>query len=161
MCSLLLKKALPFALTFVVGSLAVGLLGAFGSRPWKSERRAARYYRHYGACDHGRGPARYLVAETKPLVTTFKPDARWPREWKTKGDVSDWELSALVTFGADGRVQAVEPGDGRGRASRGGAMKELWEAAERAAWQIQFEPETVDGVPVTVTREVKIRFMGE
>jgi hypothetical protein len=29
----------------------------------------------------------------------------------------------------------------------------------RAARQIQFEPETVNSVPVTVTREVEIRFM--
>jgi hypothetical protein len=56
-----------------------------------------------------------------------------------------------VTFGADGKVQRV---DQLQPLLPDGILK----AAESAARQIQFVPETFNGVPITVTREVEIRF---
>ena len=66
---------------------------------------------------------------------------------------------AAVTFGADGKVQGVESAtllSACGKYRSDEATGELLGAVKRAATQIQFEPETVDGVPVTVTREVEI-----
>ena len=34
----------------------------------------------------------------------------------------------------------------------------MWAAVERAARQIQFEPETINGMPVSVTKEIEIHF---
>jgi hypothetical protein len=77
-----------------------------------------------------------------------------------------------VTFGADGRVQRVGPPVGMAitgsknyvihhRAYRTAGLETpaLWEAVEKAAWRIQFEPETVNGVPVSVTKDVEINFV--
>jgi hypothetical protein len=35
----------------------------------------------------------------------------------------------------------------------------LWEVVEKAARQIQFEPETINSIPVTVTKDVEIHFI--
>lgn len=168
MYSLLLRKALPFALTFVIGSLVGGLfkaVGIGGAGAWNSR---AYFYRHGGrhSCDM-RARQRYLVAESKPLMITFKPDAVVPAGFGalTWGRYS---VTANVTFGADGRVLEVVPTVSelvgcpqamKDAAARNAAPKPVWEAVERAARHIQFQPETVDGVPVTVTQDVEIRFM--
>jgi hypothetical protein len=68
-----------------------------------------------------------------------------------------------VTFGADGKVQDVRPLASwfHGREDALVEVKARWEAVERAARQIEFTPETVDGVPVTVTRDVEIYFLND
>jgi hypothetical protein len=146
MYSCLLKKLVPFALTFVVGSTIGGL---FNSRvkTWTSTERMTLMGGDVHSCRMYR---RNLVAETKPLVILFKPDARVPR-----GQEDEWHapMNVKVTFGADGKVQDVERFVGCPRAEALGAE------AEDAAWQIQFTPEMVNGVPVTVTREVEIHFV--
>lgn len=160
MHSCLLKKLLPFALTFIVGSFIGGLFGSHaGPATWSWADRSTLTlghggpfsYEYYRSCRMHR---RDLVAETKPLAILFKPDARFPRTQKLPKE-SFTPANVLVTFGADGRVQKVE--------SIGEWLvgRDVWQAVERAAWQIQFTPETVNGMPVTVTKEVEINFMDD
>ena len=94
--SLLLRKALPFALTFVVGSALGGLTWLTGGAGKKAEAaRVARTYDFPSRCGSAR---RYkLVAESKPLVILFKPDARYPSAAGTKS------VRVRATFGADGK----------------------------------------------------------
>ena len=166
MYSFLLKKALPFTLTFVLGAALSALLGLFWGG--KTGHDVLHIQRHVGEYGRGRRECRMrgrnLVAETKPLNIINVPAAYWP-----KGAHYDRAVLAVVTFGADGKVQQVEPvnediKDALAEMEPGHSITQtkiqpyIWEAAKRAAWQIQFEPETVDGRPVTVTRDVEIRF---
>jgi hypothetical protein len=168
MCSLLLKKALPFALTLLLGSFIGGLFKSVGFGGQRTERSRAYFY-GYGegrsGCKHARG--RYLVAESKPLTILFKPDALLPAEWSGPVlSIHGWTVQANVTFGADGKVREVTPasdtvwgGDAptdEAAVTRNNTSKLEWDAVAHAARQIQFEPEIVNGLPVTVTREVKI-----
>ncbi|HEX7956595.1 MAG TPA: hypothetical protein VF508_06620, partial [Pyrinomonadaceae bacterium] len=178
MLSLLLKKALPFTLTLVVGSALgwvfrpsppaatvwvwpehstplLGREGPFGEPRWRSH-------------EHCRARRHRLVAESRPLAILFKPDARWPKDLNRDlpwGDAKENYVfpgaRVRVTFGADGKVQRVEPGDELYPALGRKAGEVVRKRMERAAWQIQFEPETVDGVPVTVTRDVEIHFLND
>ncbi len=149
MFSLLLKKALPFTLTFVIGAALsglAGLLGLVGSQKKAERARVTRTYELGGRC---RMRSRHLVAETKPLDIHYTPDARLPR---TSGlQNSAW---VQVTFGADGKVQNVEH-------LQPLLPESKLEAVERAARQIEFTPEMINSVPVSVTREVEIHFVGD
>ena len=153
--SLLLKKALPFALTFVVGTALGGLTWLFGGSEKKAETVVVtRTYEFGSRCRMRR---HNLVAESKPLAILHKPDAILPAG--SGGIKSNSEFVPVnVTFGADGKVQQVEPPACLAydcydmRDERSGR----WEAVERAARQIQFTPETINGVPVTVVKEVRI-----
>ena len=171
MYSHLLKKALPFTLTLVVGTALGGLLGPRGgeSPSWASWHGARREFgfgerRRRGHCRMRR---RYLVAESKPLVILSTPEARPPFSLG-RGRESLGPARVLVTFGSDGRVQAVEPLDDRSvnafrdwpSAGRDPAAL-AWDAVERAARQIRFEPETINGMPVSVTKEVEIGFAAD
>jgi hypothetical protein len=157
MYSLLLRKALPFALTFILGSLVGGLFKAVGvGGPSAGHPRAFYYGYGEGHSCRMRARQRYLVAESKPLLITFKPDARYARNIDP--------VRVRVTFGADGKVQNVEPVSpepGTCQMKWMDSVTHKWKAVETAARQIEFEPETVDDVPVTVTRDIEIRFMGE
>jgi hypothetical protein len=170
MCSLLLKKALPFALTFVLGSLIGGLFKSAGFGDY-SFSHSRSYYYGYGeghAC-RMRFQRRYLVAESKPLVILFKPDARRPHrpdlDYVDGHDIAPRSALVSVTFGADGKVQAVEPFyeymPGINRLRLGPERQDYWDNVERAARMIQFTPETENGVPVTVTKELEIFFLPE
>ena len=151
MYSLLLKKAIPFALTFVLGSFVGGLFKSFVSGG-RSYGHARAYHYDYGeghSCGM-RARQRYLVAESKPLAILFKPDAGYP-------GVSEGHRNSVlvnVTFGADGKVQNVEH-------LQPLLPDSMLKSVERAAWEIQFEPEMVNGLPVSVTKEVEIHFMGD
>src|SRR5919206_2379514 len=106
MFSLLLKKALPFTLTLVVG-VAVGTLFKSNSRvrTWMEDSTPmlGGRHEHYHSCPMGR---RYLVAETKPLAILNVPDARWPRGVEEQR--SDFDpVRVLVRFGANGKVGEV------------------------------------------------------
>jgi hypothetical protein len=159
MYSHLLTKALPFTLTLILGS---GLAGMFKPhRPttltWTLSGRSTpllgregpfgELHEHRHVCDMRR---HNFVAESKPLVILFKPDALLPRGFNLGKDGFD-SAWVRVTFGADGKVQEVEQLDDRPREAR--------DAAERAARRIEFEPETINAVPVSVTKEVEIRFL--
>ena len=162
MYSLLLKKAIPFALTFVIGSFVGGLFKFFvpgGQTTVRGRTYQYSYGESRSGCKHSRG--RYLVAESKPLTILFKPDARLPQGIKKDGLESQL---VHVTFGANGKVQNVEPASPEPGSCQMKWMESVthkWEAVQTAARQIQFEPEMINGLPVTVTREVEIRFMDE
>jgi hypothetical protein len=163
MYSLLLKKAIPFALTLVLGSFVGGLFKSFGIGGQKTEPARA-YFDAYGEGHRHSCRMRYrgrdLVAETKPLNILFKPDAAMSVGRNSLRRGTDVRVMALVTFGADGKVQGVESGNllsACGKYNVGEVSGDVLEAVRNAASQIQFEPETVDGVPVTVVRETEIR----
>lgn len=156
----LLKKALPFTLTFVVGTALGGLTWLFGGSEKKSgeTQLVTRTYDFKARC--GSRLRHKLVAESKPLVILSKPDARWPLG-AMLGMKEAGPAVARVTFGADGRVHDVEPlrlmlqeWD-----ESPVEVKAVWEAVEQAARRIRFTPETVDGMPVRVTRDIEIRFV--
>ncbi|MBV9928343.1 MAG: hypothetical protein JOZ96_25230 [Acidobacteria bacterium] len=167
MYSILLKKALPFALTFVFGAALSALVGLSGGAEQKKFEwtSSTSTYEFGSRCRMRR---HNLVAESKPLrilykpgaaiPDDFKPDATWPWPGDAKGIYNFPGATVRVTFGADGNVQRVEPSDDPYPSLGTTADRVVWECMERAARQIRFEPETVDGLPVTVTRDVEIRF---
>ena len=150
----LLKKALPFTLTFIFGAVLSGLIGLFGG----SEKKVVsvlgtRTYEFGSRC---RMRPRNLVAESKPLVILHKPSAHYP-EWADSP--SNWgPVLVTATFGADKKVSEVKPVGDRFDHPSSARMAPIWNAVERAALGIQFEPEMVNGVPVSVTKEVEIFF---
>ena len=153
----LLKKALPFTLTFVFGAALSGLVGLFGTSEKKAESVVTtRTYEFGSRCRMRR---HNLVALTKPLRILYKPDARRP--FGPEAEEKAFEpVQVTVTFGADGKIKAVTPTGGcfSDEAAKRLRLPSVTDEVERAALMIQFEPETVDGMPVTVTREVEIRF---
>ena len=153
----LLKKALPFTLTFIFGALLSGLLGLFGTSGKKAEYvLSTRTYDYGSRC---RMRHHNLVAESKPLRITFTPDALVSVGPNSLRQGTGVRVLAVVTFGADGKVQGVESASllsACGKYKGEEASGDILVAVKRAAEQIQFEPETVDGLPVTVTREVEI-----
>ena len=84
------------------------------------------------------------------LFRSFKPDANYPRAWEGYRN-SVW---VRVTFGSDGKVQGVEQ-------LQPLLPDVMLKAVDRAARQIQFTPEIVNGVPITVTKDLEIHFMGD
>ena len=148
MYSFLLKKALAFTLTFVFGAALGGLVGLFGHSGKKVEYAFTTRTYEFGSRCRSMRP-RNLVAESKPLNILYKPDPFWPWGHDAGKPVP---MRMLVTFGADGTVQGVE------QLNHFEMPKELTEDAKRAAWQIKFEPEKVNGLPVTVKQEVEIDF---
>ena len=145
----LLKKALPFTLTFVFGAALSGLVGLFVGSGKKAESAlVTRTYDFHRECRMRRHT---LVAETKPLVILYKPNVTHPLD-------SAGSVRVNVTFGADGTVKDVSPlmSSLSERDQSLVRMKALWEAVESAAREIRFTPERVNGVPVTVTREVEM-----
>jgi len=138
----LLKKALPFTLTFIFGAALSAVTGLFGA----SEKKAESFIstRTYGCAGRSRMRRHNLVAESKPLTILNVPDA--PYYIPGTGTES---VRVNVTFGADGKVQKVEH-------LQSLLPTKMLEAVERAARQITFTPETINSVPVTVVKEVEI-----
>jgi len=150
----LLKKALPFTLTFVFGAALSGFIGLFGGSEKKAESFVGtRTYDYGGRC---RMRSRKLVAESRPLQILDKPSAHYPG-W-TDSPANWGPVSVTATFGADGKVSAVKPVGDRFDHPFSARMGPIWRAVERAALDIQFEPEMANGVPVSVTKEVEIYF---
>ncbi len=153
----LLKKALPFALTFVFGAALSGLFGLFGHPEKKAESWTfTRTYDYAGRCRMRR---HNLVAESRPLQILYKPDARY---LSVGTDALD-SARVNVTFGADGEVKDVKPLASLYHGSDDSLVrvKAMWDAVEAAARGIRFTPETINGIPVTVDREVEISFASE
>src|SRR3954470_11577140 len=103
MCSLLLKKAIPFALTFVLGSFIGGLFKSFVPGG-QSTNHARAYYYGYGEGHSCRMRARrsYLVAESKPLNILYQPNASVSIRRDSLRRGTGVNVLAVVTFGADG-----------------------------------------------------------
>ena len=158
----LLKRVLPFTLTFIIGAAIGGFYNPFGA--WRASRRVVlrtELMRDYDfgeghRCKYGRFKRRDLAAESNSLVILFKPDARLPHGLKAEGS----SVLANVTFGADGKVGEVsQVGAWYGPPGRFSRLPPVWAAVERAAQQIQFEPEIINGLPVSVTKDVEIYFL--
>ena len=66
-----------------------------------------------------------------------------------------------VTFGADGKVQAVEPVGSSFVNFKPINLPNILRTVESAARQIQFEPQMINGVPVSVTRDIEMHFMAD
>jgi hypothetical protein len=150
----LLKKALPFALTFVFGAALSGLVGLFGG----SEQKKFEWTSSTSTYDFGsrcRMRRHNLVAVSKPLVINFIPRVS-SKDWLAP----EGRVRVSVTFGADGKVQEVKPLASWVQEEKQSLVrvKAMWDAVDEAARGIDFSPETVDGVPVTVTREVELEF---
>jgi Gram-negative bacterial TonB protein C-terminal len=138
MFACLLKRALPFVMTLLVG---LGLGSIFSSTSQQQNNRASatttQATRRYGCSVRNRA----AVAESTPLIVKFEPNTRLTeaaRRNKTTGVV---EL--LVRFDADGKATVVD----RLTTLRDG----LTEEAERAAERTIFDPATINGRPYSVT----------
>src|SRR2546421_2642207 len=158
MHSYLLKKLLPFTLTFVVGAFIGGLFKTYRTArtTYTLQERVTPLLGHEGPFGYGydrhrscRMYRRDLLAETRPLVILFKPEARYTPA--PGGDRKTVRVN--VTFGADGEVKDVQQ-------IQTLLPQAMLEAVERAARQIKFEPETINSVPVSVEKEVEIHLMG-
>ena len=152
MLTCLLKRVLPFTLTFAVGAALGWLFNVHGT----VERFVVLERQHIPLDGYGYGRScrmyrRNLVAETKPLVVLEQPPAVYTTEAKRHGFAGAVRLS--VTFGADGTIKNIE----RLR----GQIYGLTEAAERAAWRIKFIPAMENGLPITITRTVEYDFPSE
>lgn len=152
MFSCLLKRAIPFTLTFILGATIGGFFKMFRSNESKSVGMFMPYrtyeYNYGRGCDH----RRKLLAESKSVIILFKPDAKWPRGLPaTTGNDESAPALVRVNFGADGKVHEVKVV---------GEMRDaVRDAIENAARRIQFEPETINSIPVSITKDVEIRFM--
>jgi hypothetical protein len=151
MTEYLLKRALPFSLTFIIGAAVGGFFNLFGAGD-----RGPRTSRYTYTYEGGRSCAKkfrrhHLVAETRSPIILFKPDALYPSFGEGAASNS---ARVRVTFGADGKVQGVE----QLPPLLSGTMLK---AVERAARHIRFIPATVEGVPTTVTEEVEIHLSAE
>ena len=152
----LLRKALPFTLTFIFGAVLSGLTGLFGTSEKRTEAvvTTTRTYEFGKRCRMRR---HQLVAESRPLSIIKVPAAN------IRGTgveaIYSYPIPVNVTFGAEGKVLKVERFRDWQAREEGEAAQAVWDAVERAARQIQFEPQTLNGLPVTVTKEVEIPFL--
>jgi TonB family protein len=155
MISCLLKKALPFTLTFIIGATVGGLFRSHRSyeATWDWHARAVPLGPEvpYGRHDHCRMHRRYLLDESRQVVIISQPAAIYTTMAKRHGQTGI--VSLRVTFGADGTIKDVSP------------LKSLpyglTESAESAAWQIRFTPATENSVPISVTKTIEFDFPSE
>jgi TonB-like protein len=140
MFACLLKRALPFTLTLLVGSGLGSIFSGASPRPDKQSLVTTTLTTRAYSCG-ARHRSGAVAADSTPLIVTFEPNTRLTeaaRRNKTTGVV---EL--LVRFGADGKATVIDHlttlPDG------------LTEEAERAAERTAFRPATINGMPYTVT----------
>lgn len=146
MFACLLKRALPFTLTLLVGSGLGSIFSSTNTRDNGSFRFSTTTIRSRHSCGMRNRAA--AAATSTPVVVTFEPIAR-PTEAaqrnRTRGTV---EL--LVQFGADGKAKVFDHittlPDG------------LTEEAERVVEGTVFKPATINGKPYTVTEVRKYTF---
>jgi hypothetical protein len=160
----LLKKLLPFALTFIVGATIGGLFKSRVTTQTSTERTTLML--DHGGYGYGRSCRMYrrdLVAETKPLLIKFKPEAHWPRELRGIAQDEFLPVYVHVIFGADGKVQKVQPPNDSDYlvCCHNWPKARVWQAAADAAQNIQFEPEMINSVPVSVEKDVEIHFIND
>ena len=155
------KSSLPFALTFLIGILAVN---AFVSKKQESIKHRKFIYSNgqsvgyvtegsgCGECDgifndEGK-PAKNSQSETTPLKVLSKPKAIYTdeaRQNQTQGIVT-----LRVTFVANGTIGSISPVSG--------LPNGLTEQSIGAAREIKFVPQIKNGQPQTVTRIVQYSF---
>ncbi len=145
-----LKRALPFLMTLIVGMMLGSIFGWSSSAPktspYYTRGEGAGVSERRSSCRSNRG--RRTFSESTPLKITYEPNTTYTQEAlknKTTGVVQ-----LRVRFNADGTTTIVEHlstlPDG------------LTEEAVRVAERTQFEPETYNGQPVAVEKEMNYIF---
>jgi|GEM_PF-2568719 len=138
-----LKRALPFIMTLIVGMGLGSIFGWNSSAPKaKNEERLVTVTERRGSCRSYRG--RRAFSESTPLKITYEPNTTYtPLALKNK---TTGVVQLRVRFNADGTTTVVEQlstlPDG------------LTEDAVRVVERTQFEPETYNGQPVSVTKDM-------
>ena len=152
MMTCFVKRALPFALTLFVGT-GLGSIFGFNSTPKKTNATSAPDERIHTLTERRSGcPDSYrrrdYVGESTPLNIRYQPNTSYTRvalKNETTGVVR-----LLVRFNEDGTATVV---------SRLSTLPDgLTEEAVRVAERTQFDPETVNGQPVAVTKEMNYIF---
>jgi TonB family protein len=140
-----LKRVLPFVLTLIVGA-ALGSIGSLmHTRPAKEMPRDFVLESH--SC---RAHSAFAMTpnNSSPLVIRFKPVATYTDA--ARRDQISGQVRLRAVFGADGTVSNIETvstlPDG------------LTEEAVSAAKRIEFNPATINGEPISVTRTVEYNF---
>lgn len=136
-----LKRALPFTLTLIVGIAFGSLVNLFskGTSVAPAPRFEPPTYHARGGC----GKRRRSAIPPTPLNIISEPSKRYTKE-AFKNKVTG-VVRLRITYGSNGSILDVEP--------LTTLPYGLTEEAERVAWQINFEPATVNGLPVTVTQD--------
>jgi TonB family protein len=155
MSSCLIKKALPFALTLLVG-LALGNI--FSNAPRRRAqngitilRSLDTHARRDGDCAmyrRNRGAGVENFYQTNWTVFLSNPQPRYTQAARVNGIEGDVRL--LVTFGANARTTEVQVLDG--------LPYGLTEEAIKAVKEIRFMPATRNGIPVDETRVMTYSF---
>jgi TonB family protein len=138
-----LKRALPFVMTLIVGMMLGSIFG--WNRPAAKSVREERFVtvtERRSSCRASRG--RRAFSESTPLNITYEPNTAYtPEALKNK---TTGVVQLRVRFNADGTTTVVEHlstlPDG------------LTEDALRVSAQTRFEPETYNGQPVSVTKDM-------
>lgn len=149
MLEFMLKRAMPFALTLLVGT---GLGSIFGFNQPSPRTDGLRVFRSER---HSRCPSEKRRAFTNPssrhstpLEITYQPNTRLTPE-AVRNDTTG-VVKLLVRFNADGTTTVVE---------RLSTLPDgLTQEAVRVAEQTRFNPKTVNGEPVTVTEDKEYVF---
>ncbi len=161
MLTCFLKRILPFTLTFIIGAAAGGFFTIPHRRPASREEILRAYSFSEDGGHHCRARTQRLLAESKPLVIIFKPDAQWPLKYRGLARKDFLPVLVRVTFGADGEVHKVQPTDDVLARKVDVLELMMFVAASTAARHIQFEPETINNVPISVMKEIEINFMAD
>jgi TonB family protein len=147
----LLKRALPFALTLIIGTGLGSILGSDRSTTKTNYSHSrAPFVRSVYRSGTGGGEYRHRRGfnDSTPLKIIFQPNTRYTSEAlknKTTGVVQ-----LLVRFDEDGTATVVE---------RLSTLPDgLTEEAVRVVEQTKFNPATVNGQPVPVTKEMNYIF---
>ncbi len=152
MTTCLLKRVLPFTLTFILGAAVAGIAGLL--RPGGARTYMVLEHRSYdlsGKRSCGTAYRHKLLAESKPLAINYRPNAVYTAEARKRAFTGTVRLR--VTFGADGTVRGVETLQGQPYG--------LTQSAERAAWRTGFTPAMENGLPISVTRVIEYDFPSE
>lgn len=137
------KRALPFAMTLIVGTGLGSIFGFNQQAPKKvNDERVWTFSERRSGCrtSHRR---RGRVADSTPVNIRFQPNTRYtPDALKNK---TTGVVQLRVRFNADGTATVLE---------RLSTLPDgLTEEAERVAERTQFDPATVNGQPVSVTED--------
>jgi TonB family protein len=135
---------LPFTLTLLIGAALGSAMSFFSPRAIREKKSVSVQRTYTAGCKFKQ---KSFNSSTSPIYT-YEPNTRYTREAWRRGVTGVVRLR--VNFGADGTIKSVVPTE---RLPYG-----LTKEAEKVAWQIRFIPATVNGEPVSVTKDVDYVF---